>query len=73
MEKKIISIISKFFKKKTITLKDSPKTIPNWDSLGHLEIVSILNKSFKVQISFEDTIKIKNVADIIKIYKKYIK
>ncbi len=73
MEKKIIQVISKVLKKKKIDLKDSPKTIPKWDSLGHLEIISSLNKNFKVQISFEDTIKIKNVKDIIKVYKKYIK
>ncbi len=73
MEKKIIQIISKVLKKKKIDLKDSPKTLSKWDSLGHLEIISSLNKNFKVQISFEDTIKIKNVKDIIKVYKKYIK
>lgn len=73
MEKKIILKVSKFFKKKKITLKDSPKTLPKWDSFGHLELISILNSTFKVQISFEDTIKIRNVGDIIKIYKRYIK
>lgn len=73
MEKKIILIISKIFKKKKILLNDSPKTIPKWDSLGHLELVSYLNKFFKIQISFEDTIKIKNVLDVIKVYKKYNK
>lgn len=73
MEKKITQIISKVLKKKKIELKDSPKTIPKWDSLCHLDIISSLNKSLKVQISFEDTIKIKNVEDIIKVYKKYIK
>jgi acyl carrier protein len=73
MEKKIILIISKIFKKKKIQLKDSPKTIPKWDSLGHLELVSYLNKSFKIEISFEDTIKIKNVLDVIKVCKKYNK
>jgi acyl carrier protein len=73
MEKKIISIISKIFKKKKIQLNDSPKTIPKWDSLGHLELVSYLNKFFKIEISFEDTIKIKNVLDVIKVCKKYNK
>jgi acyl carrier protein len=73
MEKKIILIISKIFKKKKIQLKDSPKTIPKWDSLGHLELVSYLNKFFKIEISFEDTIKIKNVLGVIKVCKKYNK
>jgi acyl carrier protein len=72
MEKKIISVVSKVLKEKKITFKDSPKTITKWDSFGHLEIISVLNNTFKVQITFEDTIKIKNVGDIIKVYKKYI-
>jgi len=73
MEKKIILIVSKVFKKKTIQLKDSPRTIQKWDSLGHLELISSLNRLFKIEISFEDTIKIKNVADVIKVCKKYKK
>tara|TARA_B100001173_G_C15929583_1_gene522149 strand:- start:264 stop:485 length:222 start_codon:yes stop_codon:yes gene_type:complete len=73
MEKKIILIISKIFKKKKIQLKDSPKSIQKWDSLGHLELISSLNKVFKIEISFEDTIKIKNVSDVIKVCKKYKK
>lgn len=73
MEKKIISIVSKVFKKKNIQLKDSPRTIQKWDSLGHLELISSLNRFFKIEISFEDTIKIKNVADVIKVCKKYKK
>ena len=73
MEKKVILIVSKIFKKKKIQLKDSPKSITKWDSLGHLELISYLNRFFKIEISFEDTIKIKNVADVIKICKKYKK
>jgi acyl carrier protein len=73
MEKKIILTVSKIFKKKHIGLKDSPRTIQKWDSLGHLELISSLNRLFKIEISFEDTIKIKNVADVIKVCKKYKK
>tara|TARA_B100000795_G_C22635606_1_gene374386 strand:+ start:589 stop:810 length:222 start_codon:yes stop_codon:yes gene_type:complete len=73
MEKKIIIIISKIFKKKIIQLKDSPQNIEKWDSLGHLELISHLNRFFKIEISFEDTIKIRNVADVIKVCKKYKK
>ena len=58
---------------RNIQLKDSPRTIQKWDSLGHLELISSLNRLFKIEISFEDTIKIKNVADVIKVCKKYKK
>jgi len=73
MEKKILKLVSKKFKIKKINLKDSPKNITTWDSLAHLELIQDLNHLLKIQISFEDTIKIRNVSDIIKICNRYIK
>ncbi|MEC8074319.1 MAG: acyl carrier protein [Pseudomonadota bacterium] len=72
MEKKILQKISKILKVKNINLKDNPKSMKNWDSLAHLEIIQTLNVFLKINISFEDTIKIKNVSDIIKVCKKYM-
>jgi acyl carrier protein len=71
MEKKILKKISKILKVKKINLKDNPKSLKNWDSFAHLEIIQTLNVLLKINISFEDTIKIKNISDIIKVCKKY--
>ncbi len=74
MENQIFKIVTKVLKyKKKISIKDSPKTISNWDSLAHLEMISELNKKFKINISFQDTLKIKKVGDILKICTKYKK
>ena len=74
MEKQIYKIVTKVLKhKKQLTSKDSPKTISSWDSLAHLEMISELNQSLKINISFEDTLKIKKVGDILKICQKYKK
>ncbi len=73
MEKKILQKISKILKVKKINLKDTPKSLKNWDSFAHLEIIQTLNVFFKINISFEDTIKIKNISDIIKVCQKYNK
>jgi len=73
MEKKIINLIKKKFKVKKINLKDTPKNLKNWDSLCHLDMIQSINNLLKIEISFEDTIKIKNVSDIIKVCNKYIK
>ena len=43
MEKKILQKISKILKVKKINLKDNPKSLKNWDSLAHLEIIQTLN------------------------------
>ena len=58
MEKKILQKISKILKVKKLILK-IPKKIKNWDSFAHLEIIQNLNSFLKINISFEDTIKIK--------------
>lgn len=71
MEKKILQKISKILKVKKIKLNDNPKSLKNWDSLAHLQIIQTLNVFLKINISFEDTIKIKNISDIIKVCKKY--
>tara|TARA_B100000965_G_scaffold358220_1_gene337461 strand:+ start:354 stop:581 length:228 start_codon:yes stop_codon:yes gene_type:complete len=74
MEAQIIKIIGKVLKfKKKINLKDSPKTINSWDSLAHLEMISELNQKLKINISFQDTLKIKKVGDVVKVCQKYKK
>lgn len=74
MDKKIYKIVTKILKyKNKLNSQDSPRTIKTWDSLAHLEIISVLNQSLKINISFEDTLKIKNVGDIVKVCEKYKK
>ena len=51
--------------------KSSPRNINTWDSLAHIEIVTNLNKVFKIDIKFEDLMKINNLKDVFKILKKY--
>ena len=73
LEQKILDIVKKKFKVKNPKLKDSPKNIKKWDSLGHLELIQAVNKNLKIHISFEDTNKIENISDLLKICKKYKK
>ncbi len=74
IEEKVLKIFKKIFKiKKIVDNKSSPEKINTWDSLGHLRLISELNKNLKIEISFEDTIKIRNFGDVIKICNKYKK
>ena len=61
----------KLKKMSALSEKSSPKNINNWDSLAHIEIVENLNKVFKIDIKFEDLMKINNLKDVFKILKKY--
>tara|TARA_B100001996_G_C18374322_1_gene482840 strand:+ start:258 stop:500 length:243 start_codon:yes stop_codon:yes gene_type:complete len=74
LQKKVYQIFVKVLKLKNVNVlndKSSPKNISNWDSLAHIEIITNLNKTFKIDISFDDLMKINNLKDVFKILKKY--
>ena len=74
LEKKVYKIFLKVLKLKKmsdLSEKSSPRNINTWDSLAHIEIVTNLNKVFKIDIKFEDLMKINNLKDVFKILKKY--
>ena len=50
--------------------KLSRKDVEEWDSMGHLMLVSELESAFGVFINDEDVIKIKTVGDIKKVLRK---
>ena len=57
LEKKVYKIFLKVLKLKKVSdlsEKSSPRNINTWDSLAHIEIVTNLNKVFKIDIKFED-------------------
>ena len=44
---------------------DTSKTIPNWDSLRHLQLVMALEQKYGLQIETERIAEIKSVADVV--------
>lgn len=51
----------------TITEDSSPETIPSWDSLNHLLLISHLEIVFNVETTTEEVVGIGCVADIKKV------
>ncbi len=47
--------------------------IPKWDSLGHLNLVSELEKEFNITFNIEEMFAINSISDCIKIINKKIK
>jgi len=52
-----------------ITMENTPQ----WDSLNHLQMISAIEKTFDIQLEFEDTIKMTSVRAILEILKNYLK
>jgi acyl carrier protein len=74
LEKDIIKIIKKIFKKtKNITLNSRSQDIKDWDSMNHIMMIMQINKFYKINISLEDSIKIDSIKMLIKVVKNYNK
>jgi acyl carrier protein len=42
----------------------SPETVPDWDSMGHLNLVMALESEFGISLSAEEALEMRNVAAI---------
>ena len=45
--------------------------IPEWDSIGHMTLISDLEKEFKISIETDDIVNFSSFKEGIKILKKY--
>tara|TARA_Y100000590_G_scaffold63078_1_gene67662 strand:- start:5757 stop:5996 length:240 start_codon:yes stop_codon:yes gene_type:complete len=66
-------IVNQFkIKKKDIKKSLSANNVAKWDSLGHLSLITIIEKKFKISFTQEEIVKMldeKNIFNVIK--KKY--
>ncbi|MBI4659282.1 MAG: acyl carrier protein [Verrucomicrobia bacterium] len=46
--------------------------IPEWDSLGHVNLLMVVEKSFNVAFEIGDAIDIESVEDLIAVLEKYV-
>jgi acyl carrier protein len=51
--------------------ESSPSTISSWDSLGHLNLVIALEEEFKVNLSAEEVLAMRNMGSIRRILHQY--
>jgi acyl carrier protein len=45
--------------------------IPDWDSVGHLNLIMEIEKAFGIKIEVEEMFEVEKLGDIIPILKKY--
>lgn len=67
------SIVGKVFNLDPADVTDgsSKETIAEWDSMGHLSLITGLEEHFKVSLSISDAMDMTNVAKIKSILKSY--
>ena len=80
MKKNIVEECKKLFSKtmsfplKKINDKSSAENVENWDSLSHVQLISSIEKKFKIKISAEEGIdEFDNFKQIVGFVEKKIK
>jgi acyl carrier protein len=51
----------------TVTLDSTPADIPAWDSMGHVELASSLEKALGITFDVDDLMAMENVKEICKV------
>ena len=74
MEKKLFKIISKVFNVplEQVNNESSPDTIPEWDSLKHMNLILAIEQEFGIQFTEVQIIEMLNVALIKELLKEHI-
>lgn len=54
-----------------ITDQSSKETIAEWDSMGHLSLVTSLEEKFKISLAIADAMEMTNVGEIKRVLKNY--
>ena len=72
IDKKIRDCLKKIFQKENVKKKITNLKIgsfKNWDSLGHLNLLMLLEKRFKIKFTIEEMTSLKKISEIIKVIK----
>ena len=51
----------------SITMETKPGDIPSWDSMGHVALVSSLERAFGLSFDVDEVMEMENVRQIVKI------
>ena len=66
-EETVIRVVGKALDVDTSSLSADSEigSVPEWDSLGHLTIVRLLQEEFAVELSIDDVIECESVQDFV--------
>lgn len=66
MDKRLEEVIRKVFPIDTETIDEewTSDDIPEWDSVGHLDLIMEIERSFSVKIEIEEMFEVEKLGDI---------
>jgi acyl carrier protein len=51
----------------SVSLETGPDDVPNWDSVGHMSLISTLERTFNISLDVDDIMEMENVRDIVRV------
>ena len=72
LDAKLEVLLKKVFKIQKINLEDSIENISEWDSLTHVQLISAIEKEFKIKIKFDDVMIMTSIPIIKKKIMNYL-
>lgn len=74
MDDKIYKLLAELLRMKSEELTDalSMETADVWDSLKHMEVIVAIEQEFKIELTFDEIVAMKNVGEIKRILKEKI-
>ncbi len=72
MDKRLEKVIRTVFgiEAENIDENWTSEDIPDWDSVGHLNLIMEVEKEFEIKVEIEEMFEIEKLGDIMKILKK---
>lgn len=69
---KVIELVKKTFPNSTIeiTLQTTPNDVDEWDSLGHIMLIQVIEETFNISFDLEELLGFESVGDIVSIIGK---
>ena len=72
LDAKLEVLLKKVFKIQKINLEDSIENISEWDSLTHVQLITAIEKEFKIKIKFDDVMIMTSIPIIKKRILNYL-
>ncbi len=72
LDKQLEKVIRQVFPIETETINENwtSDDIPEWDSVGHLDLIMAIEREFHVKIEVEEMFEVEKLGDIIRILEK---
>lgn len=70
MDSRLQQVFQRVFRVNTLHPESSPETVPGWDSLAHLALISELEREFRINLTPDEVLEMINVRTICDVLKE---